>query len=560
MQACTAFERHNVQEPKQTTVSAIRVVLPPEVAGQPISAKPDIDFSEWLKEKLTEERALMLSQFREMASKHLSEYRAVMLKELQGQLTELAPLRLLNDPGLSDQVLTQSTVEAANKTGNADNAAEDAPVRQAASSQDGKPLPPARRYSSKRIQALVDEHHMEDDGGISSINKMVRHGLFEVTSMSFIVLNTIVMALEIQYMGVGIGYSLEYPGFITKPGDAWPGAETSFKLMSVVFLTIFTIELIFRMIAMRWKAARSAWIWLDGFLIIVSFFDVLNRFNISSLVDMNPSMMRIARLARVLRMTKVLKSRNAFHSLFLLMKSIQASVSALFWSFLLLLFIMVVGGMLINQLLFTFFTDEQVDITRRHAVFKYFGTFSSMMISMFEVTLGNWAVPARLLMNNVDEIWGYFIIIYSCMFCFAVVNVIRAVFITETNRVAAGDDEVAMMNKERAAKNYVAKLHDLFEELDDSGDGKVTRGEFEQLLTDSVMKRFLSTLELEVADLDNLFRLLDDGDGSVMREEFVHGVATMKGTAKSIDVVTLLKVSRKMDEKIDRILRRCRLA
>merc|ERR1719188_270843 len=215
---------------------------------------------------------------------------------------------------------------------------------------------------------------------------------------------------------------------------------------------------------------------------------------------------------------------------------------------------MLAAGMLLNQMLHTVMADESQPLEVRQNVFKYFGTYSKVMITMFEITLGNWVPPARKLMDAQSEWWGIFIVVYRCMFCFAVVNVIRAVFITETNRVAAGDDEVAMMNKERAQKSYLAKVRDLFDELDDSGDGKVSWEEFQQLMTDKVMMTFLGTLDLEATDLENLFKLLDDGDGKVGHDEFIQGVMSLRGAAKSIDLVTLLKVTRKMDHKIDVIM------
>merc|ERR1719188_336531 len=154
---------------------------------------------------------------------------------------------------------------------------------------------------------------------------------------------------------------------------------------------------------------------------------------------------------------------------------------------------MLAAGMLLNQMLHTVMADESQPLEVRQNVFKYFGTYTLTMITMFELTLGNWVVPCRLLMDTVSEWWGLFIIVYRCMFCFAVVNVIRAVFIHETSRVAE-DDEVAMMNREMASAVYLEKVRALFEELDDTSDGSVSREEFNQLMTDDVIKSYLAML------------------------------------------------------------------
>jgi len=236
------------------------------------------------------------------------------------------------------------------------------------------------------------------------------------------------------------------------------------------------------------------------------------------------------------------------------MHSIQASVSALAWSFLLLFFIMLAAGMFINQVIYTYFDDLSEPEHERKVVFNYFGTYIQTMITMFELTLGNWVPCCRTLMTHISQWWGLFIVIYRCFFCFAIVNVIRAVFITETNRIASSDDEVAMMNKERSGKAYTKKLKILFSALDKSGDGLIEYSDFHDGLSDKNIYDYLGTLELDPGDLENLFFLLDDGDGRVDADEFISGVNGLKGMAKSIDVATLLRMTKDLDTKITEVL------
>merc|ERR1740127_424564 len=109
---------------------------------------------------------------------------------------------------------------------------------------------------------------------------------------------------------------------------------------------------------MRFKACYSGWIWFDALLVCLGVLDVVSR-NLGGLdFGVNPSVLRLARVARILRLTKILKSRRAFHSLFLLLKSIYASVNALVWSFLTLFFIMLAAGMLLNQMLHNVMSDD----------------------------------------------------------------------------------------------------------------------------------------------------------------------------------------------------------
>eukprot|EP00747_Dinoflagellata_sp_TGD_P218919 gnl/TRDRNA2_/TRDRNA2_91106_c0_seq1.p1 gnl/TRDRNA2_/TRDRNA2_91106_c0~~gnl/TRDRNA2_/TRDRNA2_91106_c0_seq1.p1 ORF type:complete len:353 (+),score=68.20 gnl/TRDRNA2_/TRDRNA2_91106_c0_seq1:155-1060(+) len=250
------------------------------------------------------------------------------------------------------------------------------------------------------------------------------------------------------------------------------------------------------------------------------------------------------------RILKIFRSMNAFDSMFLLTRSIQASVGALFWSFTLLFFVQVVIGLFISQVLRSYM-ESTSDPDLQAKVFMYFGTFTRTMITMFEITLANWVPSCRLLMDNVSEWFGLFYLTYRGMFCFAVLKVISAVFITETHRVATGDDEIAIRAKQRAKGEYLRKLRDVFQELDDSGDGILVWEEFEQLLSDDLLTSWLSTLEIAPADLKKLWTLIDDGHGRVAREEFLASVPRIRGQAREIDVAEVLLMSSRIEQKLE---------
>eukprot|EP00415_Alexandrium_ostenfeldii_P001167 UN1167 len=293
--------------------------------------------------------------------------------------------------------------------------------------------------------------------------------------------------------------------------------------------------------------------WIDFLIISLGTVDTMERFSGSDHMGANPMVFRFARIARMFHMLKVLKMKDGFSSLFLLFKSIYASTQALFWSVLLLLAMMTCIGILMNQLIYGYLADSAFSAHDRREVYEYFGTYTRMLTTMLELTLGNWAPPSRVLMSKVSQWWGLFIVFYRLVLCFCLVNVANAVFITETNRVAAADDEVIMMRKERSKRAATERLEDLFHELDDSGDGIVTWDEFQISLGDPVMRQFLATLDLEVGDLEELFRLLDNGTGRVVCSDFVRGINTIRGQAKNIDLLTLVNLTKQMNTTLVRL-------
>jgi len=54
------------------------------------------------------------------------------------------------------------------------------------------------------------------------------------------------------------------------------------------------------------------------------------------------------------------------------------------------------------------------------------------------------------------------------------------------------------------------------------------------------VKAYLASIEIEVFEVDALFKLLADGDDIISYEEFLNGIMRLKGTARSQDVVGIL--------------------
>merc|ERR1719162_2290615 len=92
-----------------------------------------------------------------------------------------------------------------------------------------------------------------------------------------------------------------------------------------------------------------------------------------------------------------------FDTLVLMVSSIQASVFVLLWGVVLLVLTMTMCALMLNSILTSFMLDEDEPEHIRHEVFMYMGTYSRSMVTMFEITLGNWVPLCRLLGDHVNE-------------------------------------------------------------------------------------------------------------------------------------------------------------
>merc|ERR1712137_576271 len=137
------------------------------------------------------------------------------------------------------------------------------------------------------------------------------------------------------------------------------------------------------------------------------------------------------------------------------------------------------------------------------------------MLTMWELTLGNYAAIGRVLVDDVSEIYGFVVIMYKVFVGFAIIRVISGVFLHETFKIAASDDELMIVQKKRAQQKHARKMQRLMRAADQSGDGALEREELRNVLACPDVKTWLAAQDLDIDDADLLFNLLDNGDGSL---------------------------------------------
>merc|ERR1719512_555299 len=99
-------------------------------------------------------------------------------------------------------------------------------------------------------------------------------------------------------------------------------------------------------------------------------------------------------------------------------------------------------------------------------------------------------------------------------------------------------------------------LMELFAELDDDESGTITQEEFTMFLGDTRVAGYMDALKIDTSDAARLFKLLDsDGSDQILIEEFIEGCMKLQGQAKSMDLHSLIYETRRMETKIDRLLR-----
>jgi len=379
-----------------------------------------------------------------------------------------------------------------------------------------------------------------------TFRSFIKSQTFELICVTIVFVNAFFMSAKLQYEGISNGHALGVRAYDTAAEVRWPFAEHVFPVVDRVFSVIFVCELVVRLVAYRLEWLCSLWNYLDAFVVCAD----LASYFLTSSISRNAFILRMARFGKLVRIVRVMRSNKLLDSLKLLAASIQASYNTLCISLLVLLVIQSVAGMLLCQLVEPYINDKNEPEELRREVFGHYGTFWRSMITMFEITFANWAPTCRLLIDNVSEWFGLFFLLYRCLVGFAMLSVIQAVFIQQTMKQAQLDDDFVIQQRNREKQVYTDKLNRIFKKLDTSGDGHVCWQEFETLLTEPRMKLLMSTLEVDVRELETLFKLLDDGDGQISKDEFIEGLQRIKGSAKSLDLMALSRAIHRIEAKL----------
>lgn len=362
-----------------------------------------------------------------------------------------------------------------------------------------------------------------------------------------IISNTIFMAFEMQYIGDQAGYEMGFAGYNRPADEKWPGADTFFRVSENVLSIIFIVELTLRLLVFRWRMFTNLLRLLDVFVVSVSIVSWLGPRD----QMLNPMAARTLRLMKLTRALRIARLERVTDSLHLLLRCISASVATLSWSVAVLFLVQCIAAMVLSQLVFEFLTDDTKSTEARQDVFRYYGTFSRTMITMFEIHLANWSPACRVLVDNIGESIGYFFICYRCLAGFCVLNVINAVFINQTLKVAQRDQDLRVHQRQKETAMYCKELKHLFEALDTSRDGKLTWAEIQHVIDDPQIKLWMSCLDIDPHDMEVLFLTMDvNHDNVVTVDELLSSASRVKGVAQSIDMVRAIASIRSVDDKL----------
>jgi len=328
-----------------------------------------------------------------------------------------------------------------------------------------------------------------------------------------------------------------------------------------VWTSVFVAELILKFYAMGWrrfvpcmgtKASSGSWWYLSDALIVIVTCVIPSW--ILPLVGADGGdtlrVLTVLRTLRLIRVARVLRSEY-FVEVWLLLRGMVDSMRMLFWTCLVIAFLTylfaIFGVVLISPVLRDAYIEAlssasstEADIQELAELEDKFGGMTQFMFTLTQVvTLDSWGEYTRSVMKYCPTAWIFFYL-YIALGVLVLMNIVTAVLVDKALMNSMKDAEEVVKQKQRKKKEAMDHFCTLFKAMDTDGSGSLTHEEFSAGFHNKEVAMHLLALEIEPANCEEIFILLDNGDGILTLDEFFEGLRRMEGTATAKDLFRLL--------------------
>jgi len=325
-----------------------------------------------------------------------------------------------------------------------------------------------------------------------------------------------------------MGFSLDYQF----------GKWTTVWMVSETFVAIvFFVEMMMRMSIDGWS---FFWSWLnviDFSVAWLSVVDVLFAYYVRTTHVMPLEVFKILRLARLMRIAKLLRRFPAFR---IILETLFASMRAMLWLMFFMFATMYICSFVAVLLVGTKDAgypgyDTSVDTIRQADLnsfnnYRYFGTIRRSMITLFNMAMLSDEMVSVVRATNEIQIWAsLFFVMYTLVITLCLLNTIVGVIVEKTVSVYTEDDAGTKAAK-RKQMQAIDRLANLMFELDEDGTGDLSVSELVSGATKkNDLRELLRQIDLPVGfTIEELFDILDvDGSGIISRSEFIGGLFRM---------------------------------
>jgi len=376
----------------------------------------------------------------------------------------------------------------------------------------------------------------------SRLERLVDSTAFHLASGAIIIANAIFIGV---FTDLSVRHAAEVP---PRDDPAWC------VLLNQGFVGVFVGEVLLRAAAKRFDFLLGEdWKW-NVFDFVLAFYSLTEEI-ISGFSLTYTRLLRGFRMVRVLRVIRVVR---LFRELRLMVCSIIQSLVSLSWALCLLFLIMYLFTICFMHAAVVYLHESSGDPDTRRALEEFYGNIGSTMYSLLlaisgGVDWGEMVIP----LAEVSVLYKYLFGFYVLFVLIGVLNVLTSAFVQRACETSRLDRDLVIQSEMVSNESFVAEMKGIFEEVDVLGTGCINWEQFRAFIKNVEVQAYFSTQQLDTSDARELFNLLDqDGDGEVCIEEFILGCKKLRGQAKSSDVASLLRESKRSNHKHLKVMRK----
>jgi hypothetical protein len=362
--------------------------------------------------------------------------------------------------------------------------------------------------------------------------------IFQGTCAAFILLNTLFVGYDTE---VSMANAMQVP----------PAADQDWiQQANRAFAMIFGLECAIRIIAHRllyvfgpeWK-----WNLFDAALVLVSIVEevLLHAVSLDSL-----SMLRVFRLTKIFRVIRVMRF---FRDLRLMMSSILSSLIALCWALALLGLIMLMFSIVFMQSCITHLRFSGADAAVRRGIEEWFSTLPISMCTLLQaITNGiDWGKIWTFFHEMDEHLYAYLFVGYVTFVVIGIMNVLTGIFVERAVELGGVDRALAIQAEIKRSEAFTTDMKRIFEEVDEDKSGTISWSEFKEYLGNEEVRAYLAAQQLDPFDARQLFDIVNEqNEEEIGLEQFIASCMRLRGQAKSVDVVTILREQKLLTVKM----------
>lgn len=387
--------------------------------------------------------------------------------------------------------------------------------------------------------------------------RFVSSSPFATTSSLVILLNSVFVAItadwEMQHLG------MEPP--------------ITFKVVERCFLAFFSLELVLRLVVHRcffFLNEDMRFNIFDFVLVLVSTVDFMLEIFAASASDGNVAFMRVVRLLKLAKILRAFRVMKVFRALATMLESFRRCITSLFWSFVMLAFLLYVFSLVFMQGITTYL-DATDEIQNFQVYMDFFGSIPKTVLTLYMSVTGgdDWIIFYKLL-EPTGAFYTLTFLGYTFIFVFAVFNILTGIFVERAVEAAMPDREDQVIQQRREIIQQAEELRRLCSLLDLDQTGTLSLEEFKECMRNPTIVAYMASVGLQVHDVEVFFRVVSGRETAteIDLDVFVEGCMSMKGQATSLDVQKQLyethvlmerfkKFERSCTEKIDSLVAAC---